>query len=137
MEQNEFDDLVKELKDRNFIARKRSIKPSPYVKYFVFASRGGEVMYTPHALKYFMRNEICWILLHEEYHCSTFIGEIPFISESPGIKYANEKILLFDPKIILDDLLKSIGAHWREYKETLPPINKIQKFLAYIGLGDK
>src|SRR5208283_726874 len=90
--------------------------------------RGGEVMYTPHALKYFMRNEICWILLHEEYHCSTFIGEIPFISESPGIKYANEKILLFDPKIILDDLLKSIGAHWREYKETLPPINKKMRF---------
>lgn len=131
MEQSEFEDIVRELKNGGFISDDRVIEPFPSAGfYWGFASRGERIEYAADAIKYFKREDICWILLHEEYHCMR-----PFLNfnEAKANKYANDTILRFDSKIVPEEALSSYRKNFGKYRDTIPTKNKIQRFLAHFG----
>jgi hypothetical protein len=134
MDEKEFRNLIKELKEAGFINQDRKILPSPRVKYLIFASRNEIIEYASEALVYFNREDICWVLLHEEYHCSSLIGCIPYFSETYASKHADEIIVLFDSNVIPNEVFKSYLVNAKKYRNTLPKLTKTQKFLSNFGL---
>jgi len=71
------------------------------------------VYYKP-ALSFFNEIEICFILLHEEYHCITPGGGTEF----DATNYASKKIMEYDDTINLLELKLSINKHRAEYQKT-------------------
>jgi hypothetical protein len=117
--------LVKELKKRGFIKNNRKFCETKFVRDTVFKGGMGLILYYKPALAFFEYNEICFILLHEEYHCITPGGGL----DPDADEYAKKKIMEYDNKINVTGLLTSIGTHQKNYHATLHQHNEIGRLL--------
>ncbi len=126
MDEGEFKLVIKELKDKGFIDKNRRFCKSNLAKYPTgFRGKLG-VLYYPESLQYYSRNDICFILLHEEYHCVS--NEInPVGSERNANQYAKDKITNFDNTINLELFISELNAHIKEYRESIPKLTKVQE----------
>jgi len=138
MDEIEFKALIKELKDRGFIEKHRRFCKSALAKYPQGFRGGLGVLYYPEALKFYSKNDICFAVLHEEYHITTQKGHIPYVSEKPANEHAKKQIVLFDNTINLEEFLPELRKHMQEYRESLPKLSKVQlwKFLMIENLKD-
>lgn len=121
--------LVEDLKN-GFIKKERELTDSPLAKYSVFGAIGNKIFYYSPALPYFERNEVCLMLLHEEYHCSHILLGI---SERLATRDAKKKIILFDKTINLIELADSFYKHSMEYQKTLQKLTRFQKLKIRFG----
>jgi len=119
MDNKEFENIVEKLKEISFIAKERVIRPDndKKIKYKGFASFFATIRYYPEVLNYFSKDEICFILLHEEYHCLKEPIYFPCFSEHFANKYAKKKLLEFDPTIDIEKTLDAYNKHVKEYRD--------------------
>lgn len=116
----EFENIAKKLKKRSFIAKDRKIIPSTdkKIQNIGFASVFATIQYYPEVINYFGKNEIYFILLHEEYHCLKEPIYFPYISEHLANKYARKKLLELDPTMDIEKTLDDYNKHVKIYRDT-------------------
>jgi len=139
MDDIEFGKIVRELKDKGCIRNDRIIERNPGARWHGFAVRGigthSVIYYYPRVFEFLDKNQLRFILLHEEGHCASLRGSIPRSGESSAMRYAKEYIKLIDPTTEPDKAEKSARKAISEYRKTVP-LNFIQRLLLRIPLGE-
>ena len=139
MDNVEFQDTVKELRDKGFV--NHEIVIDRWARIYGFATRGGfgqdsVISYYPEVLGFLNKSQLQFILLHEEGHCNSLLGSLPHIGEDPAQKYAKKYIQLIDKTIDPDNAEKSAGLALGEYRRTIP-LNIFQRFIRRIPIIGK